>query len=85
VITVSFRRLHHVNGVVIHNEGKAMTEISLISSALQSQQNMLQNELAMVATKQVAQAEKALADILAKNVQAAQNLAAGEGGMDIYV
>jgi hypothetical protein len=62
-----------------------MTEISLISSALQSKQTMLQNEIAMVVIKQAAQADKALADILAKNVQAAQNLAAGEGGIDIYV
>jgi hypothetical protein len=62
-----------------------MTEISLISSALQSKQMMLQNEFAIVATKQAAQAEKALADMLANNVQAAQNLAAGEGRIDIYI
>jgi hypothetical protein len=62
-----------------------MTEISMISSALQNHQTMVQNEIGMVAIKQAAQAEKALADMLATNAKAAQKLDARKGGISIYV
>lgn len=62
-----------------------MSEISAISSAVQYHQIRFQNEMGAVLIKQAAQAEQALADMLAKNIQNVQQLQATSGGIDLYV
>jgi hypothetical protein len=62
-----------------------MSEITAISTALQVNQSRLHNEISMLVIKQAAQAEKALADMLAQNIQATQGSKSGNGGFSIYV
>ena len=64
-----------------------MTEISSITAVLQARQEVAQSERSVMMIKQAAQAEQALADMLAENAkqaQAAQERSA-QGGVSIYV
>jgi hypothetical protein len=62
-----------------------MSEISSIDTAVRYSQIRFQNEMAVLLIKQAAQVEKALADMLAKNTQATQDLQASSGRISIYV
>jgi hypothetical protein len=66
-------------------EAMSMSEITAINTAVQYSQMRFQNELGALLIKQAAQAEKALADMLAKNTQATQNVQASSGSISIYV
>jgi hypothetical protein len=66
-----------------------MSELSAVSASLQNVQQQVQNELSMMALKQAAQAEQALADMLAQQARALaetqQKQQAAGGGINIYV
>jgi hypothetical protein len=63
----------------------AMSIINAISTAVQSSQGGVQNDLGTLALKQAAQAEKLLAELLEQNAKAAQVSQAGKGRISIYV
>jgi hypothetical protein len=66
-----------------------MADISAISAVVQNVQQQVQNELGMKALKQAAQADRALADMLAQQARAlaetAQQQRTAGGGISIYV
>jgi hypothetical protein len=62
-----------------------MSEISSIDTALRYSQIRFQNAMDVVLIKQAAQAEKLLADMLAKNTRSTQELQTSNGRLDIYV
>ena len=62
-----------------------MSEISSIDTALRYSQIRFQNAMDVLLFKQAAQAEKLLADMLAKNTQSTQELQTSSGRLDIYV
>ena len=66
-----------------------MSDISSISAALQNVQQMVQQEMSVKAIKRAAQADQALADMLARQARAlaetAKNERAARGGISIYV
>jgi hypothetical protein len=59
--------------------------MSSIDTALRYSQIRFQNAMDVVLIKQAAQAEKLLADMLAKNTQSTQVLQTSRGRLDIYV
>jgi len=63
-----------------------MSEIDSISSALQSSQLRVQNEISMYAVKKAAEAEQALADMILENARtaAAATQKTAKGGISIY-
>jgi membrane peptidoglycan carboxypeptidase len=66
-----------------------VSEINAIRAAVQNRQLMVQNEMGMQAIIQAAQADQALAEMLAENAKAveqtARNLHAGKSSISIYV
>ena len=62
-----------------------MDEITSVAAAIQAQQAVAQNDLRMRLIKQSAQADQALADMLAKNADAVRAQEQGaQGGISIY-
>ncbi len=62
-----------------------MSEIGAISAAVEMNQRQIQNMLETLMIKQAAQADRALAAMLAENVQAPQKAQAADGSISIYV
>jgi len=63
-----------------------MSDITGISSALQMIQSNFRTEMGVKVIKQAAQADKALADMLAENAKTGAELSKGQAkGISIYV
>ena len=64
-----------------------MNEISMMTSALDSQQSLLQGQLGLAVLKSMQQADQAFAEMLMESVKAGQTVInrAGSGSVDLYV